>query len=88
LIRKLIILNVPEPRAFREIITSNYKQLLSSWYMFMFQTPGLAEATFSAEDYRILVFLLRKSVKDPENFTDEDGECYKYAFSGPCKFAF
>jgi|SRR4051812_16935173 pimeloyl-ACP methyl ester carboxylesterase len=31
LIRKLIILNVPESRAFREVISSNYKQLLSSW---------------------------------------------------------
>ncbi|KAI6183267.1 AB hydrolase-1 domain-containing protein [Aphelenchoides bicaudatus] len=83
LIHKLIICNVPEPRAFRETIKGNYKQLLSSWYMFMFQTPGLAEAVFSAEDYRMLIFLLRKSVKDPENFTDEDAECYKFAFSGP-----
>lgn len=31
IIRKLIILNVPESRAFREVIDSNYKQVLASW---------------------------------------------------------
>jgi len=83
LIQKLIILNVPEPRAFREVISSNYKQVMASWYMFMFQVPILAESTFSAEDYRLLGFVIKKGIKDPENFTEEDLECYKYAWSRP-----
>jgi pimeloyl-ACP methyl ester carboxylesterase len=31
IIQKLIIMNGPEPRAFREIINTNYKQVLASW---------------------------------------------------------
>lgn len=83
LIKKLVIMNVPEPRAFKDTISSNYKQLLSSWYMFMFQTPKLAEAVFSAEDFRLLIGVLKKSIKNPDHFTEEDAECYKYAFSAP-----
>lgn len=51
----------------------------------MFQVPCLAEAIFSAEDFRLLVLIMRKSVKDAAHFTDEDAECYKYALSGPCE---
>ncbi|KAI6232591.1 AB hydrolase-1 domain-containing protein [Aphelenchoides fujianensis] len=82
-IDKLVILNVPEPRAFRQVISTSARQLLASWYMFMFQAPYLAESVFRAEDYKALEMVFRKSIKDKKNLTDDDVEAYKYALSQP-----
>jgi hypothetical protein len=51
----------------------------------MFQIPYLAEALLSAEDFKGLIVIYKKAIKDADKFTDVDAECYKYAFSGECK---
>ncbi|KAI6181586.1 AB hydrolase-1 domain-containing protein [Aphelenchoides besseyi] len=83
IIDKLIIMNVPEPRAFRHVISTSARQLLASWYMFMFQAPYLPESVFRAEDLKTVETMLRKSIKDKAKMTDDDIEAYKYALSQP-----
>jgi epoxide hydrolase 4 len=51
-IRRLIILNAPHPAAYqRELFRS--RQLLRSWYAFLFQLPWLPEAALRWDDFAI-----------------------------------
>ncbi|KAI6233350.1 AB hydrolase-1 domain-containing protein [Aphelenchoides fujianensis] len=83
LIDRLVILNVPVPRAFHRLVATNRKQLRASWYIFMFQTPWLAEAVYRAKDFEGLAATFRKGVHNKEAINDCDMEAYKYAFEDP-----
>lgn len=52
--RKLAIMNGPHPDAYQDACRSNPIQVLKSWYVFMFQIPGLPEAIWRLGDYKIL----------------------------------
>jgi pimeloyl-ACP methyl ester carboxylesterase len=80
-IDKLIILNVPHPDSFVKQLSTNLKQFLCSWYMFFFQAPYLPEAFFETLDYSALIDSFKSLMVNPENFTDEDAEAWKYTFS-------
>ncbi|KAH7723673.1 Protein CEEH-2 a [Aphelenchoides avenae] len=86
LVEKLVIMNVPHPKAFMKILRTKSAQLLKSWYMFMFQVPYLPEIVIKAQDYKFIERILRlrpAGIIHSENFTDEDMEAWKYAFSKP-----
>ncbi len=40
---KLIVLNCPHPTAFQRHLSTNWRQMLRSWYIFLFQIPWLPE---------------------------------------------
>lgn len=42
-VQRLVILNAPHPLAFRRSLWRHPSQLFKSWYMLMFQIPGLTE---------------------------------------------
>uniref|UniRef100_A0A915ELG8 AB hydrolase-1 domain-containing protein n=1 Tax=Ditylenchus dipsaci TaxID=166011 RepID=A0A915ELG8_9BILA len=84
---RLIILNVPHPKAFMKVVRTKSTQLLKSWYIFLFQCPMLAELRIKANDFAFLEQIFRSSkgggLVHPENFTDEDMEAWKYTFGTP-----
>jgi pimeloyl-ACP methyl ester carboxylesterase len=81
-IEKLIILNAPHPRAyFREL--RSWRQLLKSWYIFLFQLPALPEQMLAAGDFEFLDRLLRRRELHRKVFTREDVRLYKQALARP-----
>ncbi|MGB8879013.1 MAG: alpha/beta fold hydrolase, partial [Solirubrobacteraceae bacterium] len=80
-VERLAILNVPHPRRMLEALRQPGRQLLRSWYMFLFQVPWLPERLLAAGDWRGL----RQPFSEarPEAFTAADIERYKQAWSQP-----
>jgi len=87
MVEKLIILNCPHPKAFYDRLSGlSLKQWLRSWYMFFFQCPFLPEIVFRSNDLKFLVTMLAKppsGCTDPNAFTEEDIEAWKYTFQQP-----
>lgn len=80
LVSSLVILNSPHPVASAEARNEDAEQRAKSWYMLLFQFPGVAEAWLSGDDFRNL----RQMVFDnaaPHAFTDRDREVYITAFA-------
>jgi pimeloyl-ACP methyl ester carboxylesterase len=76
-IRKLVILNAAHPTAYiRELWKG--KQLLRSWYVLMFQIPGLAEWMIKANGYRGIIKQFREA-----GFTDQEIAQYRQAWNQP-----
>lgn len=69
---KLVVLNAPHPAAFIREITSDWRQVLKSWYMFYFQVPLLPELTLSAFDHYVLRRTFSSWAHDKRTFTEED----------------
>jgi pimeloyl-ACP methyl ester carboxylesterase len=82
LLEKLVILNVPHPRAFARGL-ANPVQLLRSAYAGFFQLPWLPEALIAAGDFALLRRLLATDPCRPGAFSDEDIARYVEALSRP-----
>jgi pimeloyl-ACP methyl ester carboxylesterase len=78
-VRKLAILNVPHPAVMLEYLRTRPNQMLKSWYIGLFQIPGLAEWLIKRNDYALSVRALRGSSR-PGTFSDEDIAEYKQAW--------
>lgn len=79
-VAKLAVLNVPHPSVMRRFLSTRPRQLLRSWYMFVFQLPWLPEALFSAFNFRSGSRALVGSSR-PGTFTAEDLGQYRAAWS-------
>lgn len=79
---RLIVLNAPHPAAYRRELRG-WRQLLKSWYVFLFQLPAVPEQFFSAGDYDLLQRMLRRQPVRPDAFTAEDVRLYKQALARP-----
>ena len=82
IVEKLVILNAPHPAAYRRELRS-LAQLLRSWYIFLFQVPGLPEQLFSAGDFDVLRRMFRRQPVHPEAFSPEDVRLYQQAMARP-----
>jgi epoxide hydrolase 4 len=82
LLRRLVILNAPHPRRYRQLFWRP-PQLFRSWYVLLFQVPGLAERVLSARDYWAIRSLFTRSRRLREAFPPEDVERYVEAISRP-----
>ncbi len=81
-IAKLAILNVPHPSVMRRFLSTHPRQMLRSWYIFLFQLPYLPEALFSVFNSRLGVRSLLRSSR-PGTFSTEDLAQYRAAWSQP-----
>jgi pimeloyl-ACP methyl ester carboxylesterase len=81
-IAKLVVLNVPHPSVMRKFLSTRPRQLLRSWYMFLFQLPWLPEMLFSAFHYHLGARSLLRSSR-PGTFSPEDLAQYRSAWSQP-----
>jgi len=87
LISRLIVMNGTHPSVFMKLLRTRSAQLFKSWYIFMFQCPCLPEILMWIKDYDMFDQLFRGKktgiINREKNFTDEDLEAWKYAFSKP-----
>jgi len=67
----LSMLAVPHPGRFQSLGAKSPRQLLNSWYLFLFQLRGLAEWMVRRKDYALLEYLWRKW---SPNWMGVDGE--------------
>lgn len=80
-VERLAALQVPMPAAWRENMT--FAQLRRSWYMFFFQLPRVPEWWASANDFRRMDEMYRRTSVRPGAFSDEDIKAYKDALRQP-----
>lgn len=80
-----VIVNVPHPAVFNEFVPGRPRQVLKSWYMFLFQLPRIPEFAFSAADWRGLRWFMDTSNRE-DTFTRQDVRRYKEAWSQPGAF--
>jgi pimeloyl-ACP methyl ester carboxylesterase len=80
---RLAIMNAPYPAMFLRELTHNPKQWLKSWYIGLFQIPGLPEWLFRRRHARPLASMLRGSSLTPEAFSDADLAAYRRAALRP-----
>ena len=70
-LERLVIMNVPHPAVFAKVIRRSPRQLLRSWYMFLFQIPGLPEWLNTAGDARAIRRAFRGMAVDKTRLPDE-----------------
>lgn len=80
---KLVVINCPHPGLFAKRLARSPKQLKSSYYMFVFQVPWLAEKLLSRDDFQVLVNMMRYQPKKKGAFDDEDVRVFKEAMGQP-----
>lgn len=78
LVDRLIVLNFPHPAKFAAGLRTP-QQLLRSFYIFLFQIPGLPELLLQANDYRLLESAFTGMAIDKTAFSRADLEAYKDA---------
>jgi pimeloyl-ACP methyl ester carboxylesterase len=81
-IERLVIANAPHPDVVRPFIRKNPTQLLRSYYVALFQLPGVPERLLSAGNFLALRRALRKT-SWPGTFTDEDLDFYLDSWAKP-----
>jgi pimeloyl-ACP methyl ester carboxylesterase len=79
---RAVVLNAPHPDAMLREIKQNPRQLLKSWYTFLFQLPILPEAMSRSGQWRTPIRGLERSSR-PGTFSPVDFERYKQAWSEP-----
>lgn len=82
LLSKLVILNVPHPRAMIKNLVTNPLQFLKSWYMYFFQLPYVPESLIAWAGYERFAEGLKRTSR-PGTFSDEDLAKYVQAWSKP-----
>jgi pimeloyl-ACP methyl ester carboxylesterase len=80
MVRSLTILNAPQPAVSARMRREDPEQQAKSWYMFMFQFAGVAEAWLSADDFRNLRRFVFEDAA-PEAFPPEDQRVFIDALS-------
>lgn len=79
-VERLCVVNVPHPVVFEQTLRSNLTQLRKSWYVFLFQIPGLSEWYLRRNDFDALVTAMRDGAR-PGAFSEADFERYRRAWS-------
>ena len=81
-VRRLAILNAPNPDTSWRVIRQDPVQLLRSWYVAAIQLPGLPEWWLSRDDHAALAHALLRTSR-PGAFTPEDLARYREAWRQP-----
>jgi epoxide hydrolase 4 len=80
-VSKLAVMQVPPAAAWRA--NMSLRQLLRSWYMFLFQLPGLPEKIISQRNFEALDKTFTDKVFRKNAFNADDVERYKEAMRQP-----
>ncbi|ATQ43522.1 alpha/beta fold hydrolase [Caulobacter mirabilis] len=73
----LVIMNVPHPAVFQQVLRRSFGQLRKSWYVFFFQLPWLPEAALTARGARAVGEAFRGMAIDKSRFPDEVLDHYR-----------
>ena len=77
-----VILNVPHPAVFQDVLSNELRQKLKSYYMFFFQLPRIPEFVLRAGGWRGLSWFMHTSNRE-NTFTDADMDRYREAWAQP-----
>lgn len=80
---RLAILNAPHPAAFLRVLEEVPTQWLRSWYVALFQPPGLAEWLLTRRHALPVAEMLRRSAREPAAFSTDDLAAYRRAALRP-----
>lgn len=72
-VEKLVVMNAPHLADYVDLLfrRKSVRQIAKSWYVLMNQVPGLTEALFSAGDYAVFEWLIRRYAVRKEVLTPE-----------------
>jgi pimeloyl-ACP methyl ester carboxylesterase len=73
----LVIMNVPHPTVYAQVMKRGPAQWLKSWYIFFFQIPGLPELGMTAGRARAVKRAFRGMAVDKSRFPDELLDVYR-----------
>lgn len=79
-IKKLVILNVPHPAVLMRTLRTSPRQMLKSWYIAVFQIPGLADCLMSRNNFAGIIQMLKASGK-ADTFSEQDLDEYRKAYA-------
>jgi len=82
-VTRLAIVNAPHPTLFVRALRSSPAQMLRSWYVLLFQIPGLAEWLFRRDGGSFVDRVIRGNMVRPELVTDDDLAVYRAAILRP-----
>ena len=82
-VSRAIILNVPHLEVMVKRLRTDRQQLAKSWYIGLFQIPGLVETVGRLTNYRQGEQLLTRYSALPDTFSADDVERYRQAWSRP-----
>ena len=80
-VSKLAVMQVPPAAAWRA--NMSVRQLMRSWYMFLFQLPRVPEWMISRDGFAALDKVFRERVSRPNAFSDADIAAYREALQKP-----
>ena len=83
LVDRLIVMNCPHLKKFRDNLLHNPRQMLRSWYILFFQLPRIPEAMLRARDFAMLKRTLRDGAIQKSAFSDDDLAHFRAAFRNP-----
>ncbi|XP_065906176.1 epoxide hydrolase 4-like [Dysidea avara] len=89
LVDRFVVMDCPHYKIYMKTVSSNWKQFMNSWYMFVYQLPYLPEIMMCARDYKLLervFFSKAMGLRNKEGFSKEVMEAFKYTFSKPGAF--
>lgn len=81
-VQSLVAINVPHGTVMRDHLRHDWRQLLRSWYMFVFQLPVVPEKLLSMQHYRYLVNALIETAR-PGTWSAADLSLYREAWAQP-----
>lgn len=79
---KLIVLNIPHPKAMPRVFKKNPLQWVKSSYIAFFQLPNLPEQALSKGGFKVMQQSLEQT-SNPETFSKQEIEQYKTAWAQP-----
>lgn len=79
-VEKLIVLNIPHPKAMPKVFKKNPLQWMKSSYIAFFQLPDLPEKALGMEEFKTLQQSLEQT-SNPDTFSKQEIEQYKAAWS-------
>jgi epoxide hydrolase 4 len=83
MVDRLAVVNAPHPAAYQREWDRNPIQRLRSWYMLLFQVPGLPEWLLTRRHAHGLIGMLRRTTPRPGIFTPADLAAYRRAMLRP-----
>jgi epoxide hydrolase 4 len=79
----LVIMNVPHPRVFRDVLRTSWAQKRKSWYVAFFQLPWLPEAMLGANGARAIGRAFTDSAINKTNFPADVIDQYRANAQAP-----
>jgi epoxide hydrolase 4 len=83
LLARLVVMNAPHPRRYREVLARHPRQMVASWYVGALQVPAIPEILLRRGRAERLIAVLRAEHARPGALSAADEEAYRLAFDDP-----